>query len=349
MGRVFLATNGRGLARAESGAEGQWAVERKLDGVNVRCLSADPRTPHVVYAGTQGDGVLRSEDRGRTWQPAGLEGQIVKSIAASPVESGVVYAGTKPPAIFVSHDSGRHWAELESFRGMRRWWWFTPAEPPFTQPYVQGLALSPTDPDVILAGIEYGNLLRSADGGRTWTGHQKGALHDCHSLTFHPTNGDWAYQGGGEGAAYSRDAGITWVQPDPLPVGAMLRSIFVRRGESKGGLIGRYGWAAAGDPARPDVAYCATAPGPGRAHGGNGNAEAHIYRCQAGGVWERLAGGLPQPLDYMPYALICDRDAPGHLYAGLSNGDVWHTADYGDSWQPLPVNLGTVWATMVML
>jgi hypothetical protein len=51
----------------------------------------------------------------------------------------------------------------------------------------------------------------------------------------------------------------------------------------------------------------------------------------------------------MPYALLHDHEAPGHLYAGLSNGDVWYTADYGDHWQQLSLNLGTIWTAMIML
>jgi hypothetical protein len=51
----------------------------------------------------------------------------------------------------------------------------------------------------------------------------------------------------------------------------------------------------------------------------------------------------------MPYALLPDPHAPGHLYAGLSNGDLWHTTDYGDHWQQLPVNMGRVWTAMIML
>lgn len=67
------------------------------------------------------------------------------------------------------------------------------------------------------------------------------------------------------------------------------------------------------------------------------------------GKWERLGDGLPQPLDYAPYSLLTDADAPGHLYAGLSNGDVWHTADYGESWSQLPFNLGLINWSLVTL
>ncbi|MBI3361783.1 MAG: hypothetical protein HY023_11810 [Chloroflexi bacterium] len=51
----------------------------------------------------------------------------------------------------------------------------------------------------------------------------------------------------------------------------------------------------------------------------------------------------------MAYALITDPNAPGHLYVGLSNGDVWYTSDYGDSWRQLPFNLRGIHRSMIML
>ena len=51
----------------------------------------------------------------------------------------------------------------------------------------------------------------------------------------------------------------------------------------------------------------------------------------------------------MAYALVTDPNAPGHLYAGLSNGDVWHTADCGDSWQQLPFYLTRIQYSLVVL
>jgi hypothetical protein len=328
---TYIATTGHGLVRATPTGAGAWTVDVLLIDQKVRCLAADPHNPNVIYAGTQGNGVLRSKDRGETWQPSGLEGHIIKSIAVSPSEPGVVYAGTRPALVFISHDGGGQWEELSAFRRIfSRRFWFSPAEKPFTA-YVQGLALSPTDPKVIVAGVEFGAVLRSVDGGQTWQDHRKGALRDCHSITFHTTNGDWVYEGGGTGggAAFSRDAGNTWTP-------------------AKQGLDRHYGWAAAADPARPDVWYVSASPGPMKAHSAN-NAQAYIFRSMGGCPWEKLSGGLPQPLNYMPYTLLTDRDSPGHLYAGLSNGDVWHTADYGDHWQQFPFNLGAIQTTLIMI
>jgi hypothetical protein len=331
---ISIARNG--LARANCGANGAWQVEFPITGQDIRCLVADPRHPHILYTGTQGQGVLRSKDAGQSWRPAGLAGWIVKSIAVSAfpggnaTDPGMVFAGTKSPAsIFTSTDSGDNWTELEGFRRIRsRWLWFSPAEPPFTA-YVQGIALSPTDPNVLIAGIEAGAVVRSQDGGKTWSDHCRGAVRDCHTITFHATNGEWAYEGGGTGPAYSRDGGQTWRQP-------------------KDGLDRRYCWAVAADPDHPEVWYVSASPGPLKAHSRD-NAQAHIFRSVGGAPWEKLSGGLPQPLNSMPYALTTDPSAPGHVYAGLSNGDVWFSEDYGDHWKVLPFNLIGIHAALLLI
>ena len=327
---VFIATTGNGLVRASRSPERKWSTESLIPEQDVRCLASDPLNQQVVYAGTQGSGVLRSEDRGRTWRPAGLEGQIVKSLAVSPSEPGAVYAGTKPPLVFVLRDGGTHWTELYTFRRIRsRRLWLSPAEKPFTA-YVQAIALSPTDPNIIHVGIEAGATVRSADGGTSWTDHLKGSLRDCHTLISHRSSGEWVYEAGGTGAgaAFSSDAGRTWTQ-------------------HKSGLDRHYGWACAADPARPDVWYVSVSPGAMKAHSKN-SAQAIIFRSM-GGNWQPLSGGLPQPLNYMPYALLTDPEAPGEVYAGLSNGEVWYSAHYGESWERLPFNLGAINRDLIAL
>jgi photosystem II stability/assembly factor-like uncharacterized protein len=182
---IFLAATPGQLTRVVQRPQGKWLVDYPLNNYDVRCLAVDPLNPSVVYAGTQDKGILRSEDHGATWRPAGLANRSVKSLAVSNTEPGTIYAGTKPAWLFVSRDNGATWAEVESFRHIRgRWHWASPVEKPF-QAYVQGIALSPTDSGVIVVGIEFGAVVRSIDGGQTWSGHRKGAIMDCHSLVFH--------------------------------------------------------------------------------------------------------------------------------------------------------------------
>jgi photosystem II stability/assembly factor-like uncharacterized protein len=329
MENIFLATNGNGIARAEQRSGGQWSLDFLLQGQDVRCLASVPHNSNIIYAGTQGSGVLRSDDSGKTWQPCGLPDQIVKSLAVSPHDPDTIYAGTKPAYMYVSRDGGSSWEELRGFRRIPwRWWWFSPAEKPGTA-YVQSIALSPTDPNVLLAGIEFGAVVRSQDGGLTWSAHRRGALRDCHTLKFHNTNGNWAYEAGGTGggASYSRDSGLTWRK-------------------AKAGLAKHYGVACAADPERPEIWYVSVAPGPGKAYGET--AEAYLYRAAGGAGWQPI-GWEAHPMRHMPITLVTDPKAPGHLYAGLTSGDVWHSTDHGDNWQKLPFNLKGIWFSLLLI
>jgi hypothetical protein len=266
----FLSTTGQGLARAVPNPEGAWAVETILAGHEIFCLAADPLQAGVLYAGTRGQGLLRSDDFGKTWAQAGLSGHTVKSVSASPLQPGVVYAGTRPARLHVSHDQGQHWQELASFHKIfSRRFWFSPADAPFTA-YVQGIALSPTDPNLIVAGIEFGAVVRSRDGGKTWQDHRPGALRDCHSISFHVSDGKWLVEAGGTGAgvATSQDAGSTWQQP-------------------RLGLDRHYGWACASDPGRPEVCYASISPSPNKAHK-EGQADAFIFRSDGSGLFARF-------------------------------------------------------------
>jgi hypothetical protein len=326
---IFMTTTGDGIARAERGDNGKWSVDFLLEGNDVRCLATDPQYPNIVYAGTQGQGVLRSDDSGLTWRPCGMAGQIVKSIAVSPRDSKTIYAGIKPAYMFISRDGGESWKQLEGFRHIPwRWWWFSPAERP-NKAYVQAIAISPSDPNVILAGIEFGAVVRSQDGGLTWSSHRKGALRDCHSLKFHTTNGNWAYEAGGTGggASYSQNGGVTWRK-------------------AKAGLAKHYGVACAADPEKPEVWYVSLAPSPYNAFGDN--PQAYLYRASGGADWQPI-GWEQHPMKQMPVALATHPQAAGHLYAGLTNGDVWRSMDYGDTWQKLPFNLKSNWLSLVLI
>ncbi len=336
--KVFLALDWQGMTRAAY-KDGAWELTESLQDKHMHCLATDRHHPKRVYAGTRTSGVLRSDDSGITWRSIGLEGKPVKSLTVDPQNPDVIYAGSKPVSIYVTYDGGGRWEELPALRAMRKWWWFSPAEPPGLAPYVQAISVSPGNPDVIACGIELGALMVSEDGGKSWSGHKKGAIRDCHSLKFHYYNSNWAYEGGagGVGGSFSRDGGNTWQQ-------------------SRGKIRKLYGWMVAADPERPEVWYLSASGMPNILRGefvppahDDGNAQAHIYRSVGGARLEKLAGGLPDPLDYMAYALEIDPDAPGHLYAGLANGDVWHTTDYGDTWAQMPFNLNAVHRDMVVL
>jgi hypothetical protein len=328
--RLLLATTRNGLARAACDRNGEWSVEHPLADQKPSCLALDPQQSQVIYAGTQENGVLRSDDQGKSWRSVGLSGHTVKSLAVSPHDSNLIYAGTKPALLFASRDGGMSWRELDGFRRIpNRWWWFSPAEPPDRRPYVLAIAPSPTEPEVLLAGVEFGAVVRSQDGGRIWSRHRRCALRDCHSLKFHTSNGSWVYEAGGTGggASFSRDGGRSFQK-------------------AKRGLARHYGIVCAADPGKPEIWYVCVAPGPFNAFGKS--PEIYLYRSTGGAGWQPI-GWAAHPLPVAPTALVTLSDAPGHLWAGLTNGDVWHSSDYGDTWQKMPFNLKGIWFSMLIL
>jgi photosystem II stability/assembly factor-like uncharacterized protein len=305
MARLY-ATTGDGVVRLDENG-GTWKAERFIDGSGAQCLAVDPHDSDTVYAGLREGGVRRTRDGGRTWGECPLPEPGVFSLAVSAAD-GAVYAGTEPSRLFRSDDRGDHWRELEALLELpsRPTWRFPPR--PWTS-HVRWIAPSPYDAELILVGIELGGLMRSSDGGETWQDHRPGAQRDVHSLAWHPRVRGRAYEAGGGGAAFSDDGGESWQPADD-------------------GRDRHYAWSVAVDPHDAQLWYVSASTGPFAAHGGR-DPQARIYRRRAREPWQALAGGLPEPLPAMPYALVA-RD--GRLFAGLADGQIWETRDGGDSW-----------------
>jgi BNR/Asp-box repeat len=262
-------------------------------GVRARCVAVG--TAGEVYAGGP-EGATRS-DASNTL----LLGDVF-SVAVGP--DGAAYAGMEPSAVHVSRDGGETWTELTALQEIpsKPRWSFPPR--PWTS-HVRWIAPSPHDATLLLVGIELGGLMRSTDGGATFSDHRPGAQLDCHCLAWHPTVPGRAYQTAGGGAAWSADDGESW---EPADAG---------RDRS-------YCWALAVDPEDPDAWWCSASPGPRAAHGGR-DAQARIYRWD-GDVWRPLTDELRS----MPYALLA-RD--GVLYAGYNDGQLKASEDGGETWE----------------
>ena len=303
--RLF-ATTGTSAVRLDETADG-WNVAHELRDSGAQCLAVDPADPNTVYVGLAAGGVRKTVDGGHAWARSGLDEEEIFSVAVSAVD-GAVYAGTEPSALHRSDDGGETWRELTGLLELpsRPTWSFPPR--PWTS-HVRWIAPSPHDARTILVGIELGGLMRSTDGGETWQDHRPGAQPDVHSLAWHPRTEGRAYEAGGGGAAWSEDGGDTWKPADD-------------------GRDRHYTWAVAVDPDDPELWYVSASSGPFAAHGGR-DPQAHIYRRSNGG-WDELAGGLPDRLPSMPYALVVDGD---RLFAGFANGELWQTRDRGDTWR----------------
>jgi photosystem II stability/assembly factor-like uncharacterized protein len=305
MARLYAAT-GDAIARLDE-RDGTWAVQLSLGGSGAQCLATDPSDADIAYAGLREAGVRKTVDGGETWLECALPTNGVFSLAVSRAD-GAVYAGTEPSALYRSDDGGATWRELAGLLDLpsRPTWSFPPR--PWTS-HVRWIAPSRHDGDLILVGIELGGLMRSTDGGETWQDHRPGAQRDVHSLAWHPRDERRAYEAGGGGAAFSEDFGETWHPADE-------------------GRDRHYTWSVAVDSDDPELWYVSASTGPFAAHGGR-DPQARIYR-RSDGKWHALAGGLPEPLPAMPYALVV---ADGRLFGGLADGQLWESADQGDTWK----------------
>jgi photosystem II stability/assembly factor-like uncharacterized protein len=305
--RVFVCTRDR-LVRLESDGR-SWTAEPALEGVRAQCVAVDGRR---VLVGTRGRGAFWSVDSGSTWKQVELPERDVFSVAISAAD-GALYAGTEPSRLFVARD-GATWAELEALQDIpsRDRWSFPPR--PWTH-HVRWIAADPHRAERLLIGIELGGLMYSDDGGATFSDHRPGAKLDSHSLAWHPRVEGRAYQAAGDGAAWSRDGGETWEAADA-------------------GRDLRYCWALAVNSTDPERWYVSAASGPRAAHS-DGNARGRLYR------WNDAWEALTPPPDSMPYALVATRD---ELVAGMADGSILRSGDWGESWDRLGVRLDSITA-----
>src|SRR5215216_3129528 len=168
----LLATTGDAFVRV--------GAPPRLQGSGAQCLAYDGET---VYVGCRGGGLKRSADGGDTFEEVPLPERDVFSVAVSAAD-GAVYAGTEPSRVFCSRDGGESWEELVALQDIpsRSQWSFPPR--PWTS-HVRWIAPSPHEPEVVLVGIELGGLMRTEDGGASFSDHRSQAARDVHCLAWH--------------------------------------------------------------------------------------------------------------------------------------------------------------------
>jgi photosystem II stability/assembly factor-like uncharacterized protein len=313
---VFLTTLDGRLIALHRDADGAATAHTALEAhEQAQCVATDGSR---VLVGTRGNGALLSNDDGATWERIDLPEPDVFAVAISPAD-GALYAGTEPSRLFVARDGGA-WTELEALQDIpsRPRWSFPPR--PWTH-HVRCIAPDPHRAERVLVGIELGGVMRSDDGGATFSDHRPGAKLDAHQLAWHPHEPDRAYQAAGDGAAWTRDGGGTWEALD--------------RGRDRG-----YCWALALDPRDPERWFVSAASGPGAAHRG-ATARGRLYRYEDG-AFHRLPLAETDDDEPMPYALAVDDD--GALLVALADGRVLRSADQGGRFEATGVDLGPILA-----
>ncbi len=129
-----------------------------LSDVNVTSFAIDPQDDSAIYAGTVANGVFYSLDSGASWQrpeePLARTGAVVSLAVSS--KDVCTYFVAKTDRIMKTEDCGRNF-NTETYVETR------------TDEAITAMALDWYDPNVLWIGNTAGDVIRSLDGGTSWT------------------------------------------------------------------------------------------------------------------------------------------------------------------------------------
>ncbi len=293
------------------------------DGIEARCVAAQPGAGEMVYVGTQW-GPYRSTDAGESWSRLELPGKerLVWSILLHPSDARTIYVGTQGTTIYRSRDGGRSWKELTppAPKGMVR----------MSFPYrVIRLTLDPSHPSQIYAGLEVGGVMRSGDGGDSWKGCNEGLLEftkeprlrsrivsdtetegmmDSHALATSPAKPGTVFLANRMGLFRSGDGGAHWQE---MGIGRFSPLTYARDVK-----------VSQHDPRTMYAALSVAAV----------SDEGSLYRSRdLGETWQRFDHGVSMKSTLM---IIAESPAdPDRVYCATRKGQVFGTEDGGSSWQ----------------
>jgi photosystem II stability/assembly factor-like uncharacterized protein len=358
--RVLVGTRKGAFILTSDGKRARWEVRGPLfGGWEVYHVKGSPTEPQRVYAsqssGWFGQIIQRSDDGGATWEAMGNEflydgdagthqwydGTLhpwefarVWHLEPALDDPDTVYAGVEDAALFRSVDGGRTWRELA---GLRRH-----GSGPAWQPGAGGLCLhtvllDPTGGDRIFVAISAAGAFRSDDAGVTWRAINRGLRsegipdpqaevgHCVHRIALHPARPDVLFMQKHWDVMRSDDAGDSWR-------------------EVSGNLPSDFGFPIQIHAHEPDTVYVVPIQSDSEHYPPEG--KLRVYRSRTGGdEWEALTTGLPQSdcyLNVLRDAMAVDTLEPCGVYFGTSGGQVYASADDGDSWQPIVRDLPAV-------
>ena len=253
---VFAGTMGDGTSHRPAGGR-TWhqfnaGIQKGTISAIVNQIIFNPRGTEMVYAATT-VGVFRSLDGGRNWVER-MEGMnevnFVVSLAMDPQRPNVLYAGTTG-GVYRTINATQSWEKKS--RGMVA----SDAKMASMALGVNGLAVDPTNSDVVYAGTTKG-LYKTTDQGEQWV-RIEGSIRDSYvsAIQLDPSQPSTLYLATSDRVQKSEDSGATW-QPKINGLEATsIRSLQV-------------------NPSNPQVLYVGT-------NGGG------LYRSSdAGASWKRL-------------------------------------------------------------
>jgi len=300
----------------------------------------------TIYAAAgsewHGSAVWRSSDLGESWEHSseGLNyenGDLkLSKVSNLAVGHGRVLAGAEGAGVFESRDGGATWRLLSTLEGQPgREDWNDRAKQPPGHLGLSAIHPHPEEPSRFWAIVQGYGLFETTDDGQSWTPRNRGLRAEwpreheeigfcVHKLAI-ASDLQRMFQQNHCGMHRSDDGGHSWT-------------------EITEGLPADFGFAAAVHPHDRDTFYVIPLdPGHARCMP---DGKAAVWRTRdAGSSWQRLDQGLPQEdahLGVLREGMAIDRyDVPG-LYFGTSTGQVYASADEGESWSEIATYLPAI-------
>ncbi|MGH9328034.1 MAG: WD40/YVTN/BNR-like repeat-containing protein [Terriglobia bacterium] len=379
--RVLVGTRKGAFIMESDGKREKWDVSSPhFTGWEIYHLKGSPADPNRIFAsqssGWFGQVIQRSNDGGRTWEapgggvtkgPSGMpRGESNKFVYDTSSETGkpltthqwydgtqhpwefkrvwhlepsltdpdAVYAGVEDAALFRSTDGAHSWQELSALRGH--------GTGPKWQPGAGGMCLhtiilDPSDPERIYIAISAAGAFRTDDGGKTWKPTNRGLKsqyipdpnaevgHCVHHIAKSPSRPNVLFMQKHWDVMRSDDAGNSWQ-------------------EVSGNLPTDFGFAIDVHAHEPETIYVVPIKSDSEHFPLDG--KLRVYRSRTGGnEWEELTKGLPQSNCYVNVlrdAMSVDSLDQCGIYFGTTGGQVYVSANAGDTWSPIVEHLPPV-------
>ena len=358
--RVLVGTRKGAFVLESDGKRQKWDVSGPhFGGWELYHVKGSPADPNRLYAsqssGWFGQIIQRSNDGGRTWEAVGnkfvydgvpgthqwydgtphpWEFKRVWHLEPSLTDPDTVYAGVEDAALFRTTDGGQTWSEMPGLRGH--------GSGPHWQPGAGGLCLhtillDPSNAKRMFIAISAAGAFRTDDGGTTWLPINRGLKsqgipneeaevgHCVHRIAMHRSRPSVLFMQKHWDVMRSDNAGDSWI-------------------EVSGNLPTDFGFPIDVHAHEPETIYVVPIKSDSEHYPPDGRLR--VYRSRTGGnEWEALTNGLPQSNCYVNVlrdAMSVDSLDKCGIYFGTSGGQVYASADAGDTWSAIVRDLPPV-------
>jgi photosystem II stability/assembly factor-like uncharacterized protein len=358
--RVLVGTRKGAFILTSDEKREKWDVsEPYFGGWEIYHINGSPADPNRLYAsqssGWFGQIVHRSNDGGKTWEPVGnkfayegtpgthqwydgtqhpWEFKRVWRLEPSLTDPDTVYAGVEDAGMFRSTDGGQTWQELAGLREVKGNLW----QPGAGGMCLHTIILDSSNPQRMYVAISAAGAFRTDDNGETWKPINNGLKspyelpdaaaevgHCVHNLAMHPSNPNVLFMQKHWDVMRTDNSGDSW-------------------DEVSGNLPSDFGFPISVHAHEPNTIYVVPIKSDSEHYPPEG--KLRVYRSRNGGnEWEALTNGLPQSdcyVNVLRAAMAVDKLDSCGIYFGTTGGQVYVSADSGDTWKAIVHDLPAV-------